>query len=119
MALVLFLNLVDITNSVDYTTIDKCCIILDWIVTMGLATDYIFDRTHWRVEPIPDFVDFIRNLTLLVPEGSVLCLADGGWDSELNEFFARNEIPVPAGLSASRLADRRLTSWLNLLRNRS
>lgn len=61
---------------------------------------YLFDRSHWRVTHMGSMPEFFRELGVLVPDGSILALADGAWPDDVLAWFALNKpssVPEPCG----------------------
>lgn len=60
------------------------------------ARTTITDSVHWHVST--DLYSFIRALPDLLPAGSILGLAEGVWDSEMEEFLAKQAATPDGGL---------------------
>ena len=66
---------------------------------------FVNSETRWRISKVPDFPTFLRNLPILVPTDSVLCL-EGTPDDDIEVFLSERPAIYPNQLNQGFLSMR-------------
>ena len=83
---------------------------LEWLKhrrAKRVQVQHLFDRSHWWITGLHDFVPFFAELPELVPAGSLLGLADGTGSPDLETFYTLHSVPCGAHETSSLPAEFR------------